>query len=82
MVYGGWDFRCHVWDLPFTPNPEKAYWPTYKGNMRRDGVISVPGLTSVGPVVVPAARWPWICRTPTRSTPRCPCACTSIPRAP
>jgi hypothetical protein len=55
LVYGGWDFKCHVWDLPFAHSPEKAYWPTYKGNMRRDGVISSPGVAAVESRVVPTA---------------------------
>jgi hypothetical protein len=55
LVYGGWDFQCHVWDLPFAHDPEKAYWPTFKGNMRRDGVISSPGVAAVESRVVPAA---------------------------
>lgn len=54
LVYGGWDFKCHAWDLPFAFDAEKAYWPTYKGNMRRDGVIATPGVAPVGPAAVPA----------------------------
>jgi hypothetical protein len=55
LVYGGWDFQCHVWALPFAHSPEKAYWPTYKGNMWRSGVISSPGVAAVESHIVPAA---------------------------
>ncbi len=55
LVYGGWDFLCHVWDLPFAHSPAKAYWPTYKGNMKRDGVLSSPGVSAVEPRSVPFA---------------------------
>ncbi|MBM4130275.1 hypothetical protein FJ250_04515, partial [bacterium] len=54
LVYAGWDFRCHVWDLPFAHAEAKAFWPTYKGNMRRDGVLSSPGVAPVTGPVVPA----------------------------
>ncbi len=55
LVYGGWDFRCHVWDLPFAHSEAKAFWPTFKGNMRRDGVLSSPGVATVAGPAVPAA---------------------------
>ncbi len=55
LVYAGWDFRCHVWDLPFAHSEAKAFWPTYKGNMRRDGVLSSPGVAPADGTVVPAA---------------------------
>lgn len=55
LVYAGWDFRCHVWDLPFAHSEAKAFWPTYKGNMRRDGVLSSPGVSRVPGPAVPAA---------------------------
>ncbi|MBK8164903.1 MAG: VCBS repeat-containing protein [bacterium] len=54
LVYAGWDFRCHVWDLPFAHHESKAFWPTYKGNMRRDGVLSSPGVSQVTGPAVPA----------------------------
>jgi hypothetical protein len=55
LVYAGWDFRCHVWDLPFAHNPLVAYWPTYKGNMKRDGTLSSPGVSAVDGREIPSA---------------------------
>jgi hypothetical protein len=55
LVYAGWDFKCHVWDLPFLHDASVAYWPTYKGNMKRDGTLSSPGVAPVDGAVVPAA---------------------------
>ena len=55
LVYAGWDFKLHVWDLPFAHNAAQAFWPTYKGNMKRDGVLSSPGVAPVDGAAVPAA---------------------------
>ena len=56
LVYGGWDFLCHIWDLPYAYDGGKVPWPTYKGDMKRDGVYSAPGVSGVGPLpAVPAA---------------------------
>lgn len=56
LVYGGWDFLCHVWDLPYAYDAGKVPWPTYKGDMKRDGVYSAPGVSAVDPrPLVPAA---------------------------
>jgi hypothetical protein len=40
IVYGGWDFLIHVWDLPFVYNRFSVPWPTFGGNAKRDRVIS------------------------------------------
>ena len=56
LVYAGWDFLCHIWDLPFAYDAGKVPWPTYKGDMKRDGVYSAPGVSAVGPhSIVPTA---------------------------
>jgi hypothetical protein len=39
LVYGGWDFLIHVWDMPFAYDRAMVPWPTFGGNMRRDGVV-------------------------------------------
>jgi hypothetical protein len=55
LVYGGWDGKAHVWALPFAHHAAKGYWPTYKGNQKRDGTLSSPGAAAVDPGRVPAA---------------------------
>lgn len=42
IVMGGWDRLCHVWDMPFAFNQASNPWPTFAGNMQRDGVY-LPG---------------------------------------
>ena len=39
IVYGGWDFQIYVWDMPFAYNRLDVPWPTFGGNMKRDGVV-------------------------------------------
>ncbi len=39
IVYGGWDFQIHVWDMPFAYERQNVSWPTYGGNTKRDGVV-------------------------------------------
>ncbi len=39
IVYGGWDFEVHVWDMPFAYDRKFSPWPTYCGNNQRDGVL-------------------------------------------
>jgi hypothetical protein len=53
IVYAGWDFLCHVWDMPFAYDRTDVPWPTYKANMQRTGVyfpIELVG-TPDGPAV-------------------------------
>jgi hypothetical protein len=40
IVYGGWDFLVHVWDMPFAYNEFNVPWPTHGGNAKRDGVFT------------------------------------------
>jgi hypothetical protein len=40
IVYGGWDFLIHVWDMPFAYDRRYVPWPTFGGNSKRDGVVS------------------------------------------
>ncbi len=53
IVYGGWGRKLHVWDMPFAYDPNNVYWPTFHGNMKRDGVyfshdlVDVPGGSQV-----------------------------------
>ncbi len=47
IVYGGWDLRLHVWDLPAVWSPARMPWPTFKGNVQRTGVHARPALTDV-----------------------------------
>jgi len=37
IVFGGWDFLVHVWDMPFAYDRRYVPWPTFGGNWRRDG---------------------------------------------
>ncbi len=39
IVYGGWGRLVHVWDMPFAYDQANVPWPTFHGNMKRDGVI-------------------------------------------
>ena len=39
IVYGGWDRLVHVWDMPFAYDRRNVPWPTFHGNMLRDGVF-------------------------------------------
>ena len=47
IVYGGWDLQMHVWDLPAAWNPDLAFWPTFKGNPLRTGVLGQLWITTV-----------------------------------
>lgn len=47
IIMGGWDRLVHVWDMPFAYDPQNVPWPTFAGNMRRDGVYGREYLTSV-----------------------------------
>ncbi len=38
IVYGGWGRTLYVWDMPFAYDVKNCPWPTFHGNMRRDGV--------------------------------------------
>lgn len=40
IVLGAWDRKVHVWDMPFAYDPRNCPWPTFQGNMQRDGVIN------------------------------------------
>lgn len=57
IVYAGWDFLCHVWDMPFAYDRHNVPWPTFKGNMQRTGVYFPVELVGVddGPAVPKAA---------------------------
>jgi len=57
IVFGGWDFLVHVWDMPFAYDRHFVPWPTYGGNNRRDGVFYPTALVPVedGRDVVPSA---------------------------
>ncbi len=58
IVYGGWDFQIHVWDMPFAYDRQSNTWPTYGGNMKRDGVVFPLAMSSVeDPTDVPAANF-------------------------
>ena len=48
IVYAGWDFLCHVWDMPFAYDRHDVPWPTFKGNMQRTGVYFPVELVGVG----------------------------------
>lgn len=48
LVYAGWDFLCHVWDMPFAYDRTDVPWPTFKGNMQRTGVYFPVQLVGVG----------------------------------
>ncbi len=39
IVMGGWDRLVHVWDMPFAFDMHNVPWPTFRGNVKRDGVL-------------------------------------------
>jgi hypothetical protein len=47
IVYGGWDLLIHVWDMPFGFEPTLIFWPTFRGNLQRDGVFGPEVLTGL-----------------------------------
>ncbi len=47
IVYGGWDVLVHVWDMPFAYDRHNVPWPTFGGNMKRDGVFFPMELVAV-----------------------------------
>ncbi|MCP4293443.1 MAG: hypothetical protein GY780_16575 [bacterium] len=47
IVYGGWDRAVHVWDMPFAYDRNNVPWPTFHGNMKRDGVFGALHLVGV-----------------------------------
>ncbi len=53
IAYAGWDFLCHVWDMPFAYDRHAVPWPTFKGNTKRTGLYFPVQLVGVGdgPVV-------------------------------
>jgi len=56
IVYGGWDFEIHVWDMPFAFDLHKVPWPTFGGNTHRDGVVFPLAVVPVeDPEDIPAA---------------------------
>jgi hypothetical protein len=55
IVYGGWDFLVHVWDMPGAYDRRYVPWPTYGGNWRRDGVFQDLALVPVEESEVPPA---------------------------
>ena len=56
IVYGGWDFKIHVWDMPFAYDRRYVPWPTFGGNNLRDGaIIPMAVLPVEDPEDVPAA---------------------------
>ena len=58
IIMGGWDRKVHVWDMPFAYDRHNVPWPTFRGNMRRDGVFFPLELVDVedgGQDVLPTA---------------------------
>jgi len=58
IVFGGWDFLIHVWDMPFAYDRQSNYWPTFGGNNKRDGVVFPLAMSAVeDPRDIPAANF-------------------------
>lgn len=55
IVFGGRDRVLSVWDMPFAFDPMDLYWPTFHGNMARNGVYVSRDLVDVPGGDVPAA---------------------------
>ncbi len=47
IVYAAFGRVLHVWDMPFAFDPATMYWPTFHGNMKRDGVYLSRSLVDV-----------------------------------
>jgi hypothetical protein len=54
IVCGSWDRQLHVWSMPYAYERSLVPWPTFHGNMHRDGVLGDPLAVPV-PEVVPAS---------------------------
>ncbi len=53
IVCGSWDRLLHVWSMPYPYVRDLVPWPTFHGNMHRDGVFGDPLIVPV-PEDVPA----------------------------
>lgn len=47
IVYAAYGRKVHIWDMPFAYNALAVYWPTFHGNMKRDGVYLPRNLVDV-----------------------------------
>ncbi|MCB1183046.1 VCBS repeat-containing protein [bacterium] len=54
IVYGGWDFLTHVWDMPFAYDRSNTPWPTFGAGAKRDRVHFPIALVGVEEDQVPA----------------------------
>jgi peptidase C25-like protein/flagellar hook capping protein FlgD len=54
IVYGGWDLKMHVWDLPHVYDGTAQPWGTFQGSNYRDGVHRRVSLTAVEEPDLPA----------------------------
>jgi hypothetical protein len=51
LLLASWDRLIHVWDMQAPYDPERTPWPTFHGNVHRDGRLGAPSPT---PVAAPA----------------------------
>ena len=47
IVFAAYGRKVHIWDMPFAYNASAVYWPTFHGNMKRDGVYLSRNLVDV-----------------------------------
>jgi hypothetical protein len=47
IVCGSWDRMLHVWSMPYPYDRELVPWPTFHGNMHRNGVFGDPLIVAV-----------------------------------
>jgi hypothetical protein len=46
----GWDMSVYVWDLDSAYDPATVPWPTYQGNVYRNGVFGFEIVTAIGEI--------------------------------
>lgn len=56
IALASWDKLIHVWDMGVPYNPSLMPWPTFRGNVHRDGVITTTVSTDAPPADAPGAR--------------------------
>jgi hypothetical protein len=56
IVLASWDKLIHVWDMQAPYDPDLMPWPTFRGNVHRNGVYGFPIPTSSPPGTVVALR--------------------------
>jgi hypothetical protein len=52
LIFSGWDKYLYVWDLAGFLHPDKQHWPTFHGNIHRDGNYGSNVMTGIADAMV------------------------------